>query len=80
MFVCYNNVQTFDGREYMYFGWLTGILVHVQSKARMQAKKEELEEILHDVEIRIEEEEDRCNALMDERKKFQQTVTDLEEQ
>ncbi|XP_021350590.1 myosin heavy chain, non-muscle-like isoform X2 [Mizuhopecten yessoensis] len=51
-----------------------------ESKARMQAKKEELEEILHDVEIRIEEEEDRCNALMDERKKFQQTVADLEEQ
>lgn len=51
-----------------------------ESKARMQAKKEELEEILHDVEIRIEEEEDRCNALMEERKKFQQTVTDLEEQ
>jgi myosin protein heavy chain len=43
-------------------------------------KKQELEDILHDLELRIEEEEDKCNQLIDERKKFQQTVADLEEQ
>jgi aspartate/glutamate racemase len=32
------------------------------------------------MEIRIEEEEDKCNQLMDDRKKFQQTVADLEDQ
>jgi myosin protein heavy chain len=48
--------------------------------ARMVAKKQELEDILHDLELRIEEEEDKCNQLIDERKKFQQTVADLEEQ
>lgn len=46
----------------------------------MEAKKEELEEILHDLEIRIEEEEERCNTLMDERKKMNQNIADLEDQ
>ena len=46
----------------------------------MVAKKQELEDILHDLELQIEEEEDKCNQLIDERKKFQQTVADLEEQ
>ena len=42
-----------------------------ESRARMVAKKQELEDILHDLELRIEEEEDKCNQLIDERKKFQ---------
>lgn len=32
------------------------------------------------MEIRIEEEEEKCNQLIDDRKKFQQTITDLEDQ
>ncbi|XP_052069305.1 myosin heavy chain, non-muscle-like isoform X3 [Mytilus californianus] len=51
-----------------------------ESRSRMSAKKQELEDILHDLELRIEEEEEKCNQLIDERKKFMQTVADLEEQ
>ncbi|XP_048764232.1 myosin heavy chain, non-muscle isoform X2 [Ostrea edulis] len=51
-----------------------------EGQRRIAAKKDELEEILHEMEIRIEEEEDKCNQLMDDRKKFQQTVADLEDQ
>ncbi|XP_061174920.1 myosin heavy chain, non-muscle-like isoform X2 [Saccostrea echinata] len=51
-----------------------------EARRRIAAKKDELEEILHEMEIRIEEEEEKCNQLIDERKKFQQTITDLEDQ
>ena len=52
----------------------------VQSRARLSKRKEELEEILHDMELRMEEEEERMVAMAEEKKKFQQTVQDLEEQ
>ncbi|KAK3091423.1 hypothetical protein FSP39_019778 [Pinctada imbricata] len=51
-----------------------------ESRRRIQAKKEELEDILHDMELRIEEEEEKCNQLIEERKKYQQSIQDLEDQ
>ena len=49
-------------------------------RARVAARKQELEELLHDLESRIEEEEERNTVLTAEKKKFQLTVQDLEEQ
>lgn len=49
-------------------------------RAKLAAKKQELEEILHDMESRIEEEEERTTQLMNEKKKMTQHVQDLEEQ
>ena len=46
----------------------------------MAARKQELEEILHDMEARIEEEEEKTLKMSEERKKFQLHVQDLEEQ
>lgn len=43
-------------------------------------KKTELEEMLHELELRTEEEEERNIALQEERKKMQLAVHDLEEQ
>ena len=43
-------------------------------------RKQELEEILHDMEQRIEDEEERMVAFANEKKKLQTTVQDLEEQ
>ena len=51
-----------------------------QARARLSKRKEELEEILHEMELRMEEEEERIIALAEEKKKLQQTVQDLEEQ
>lgn len=59
---------------------LNNVFSLLKSRSRMSAKKQELEDILHDLELRIEEEEEKCNQLIDERKKFMQTVADLEEQ
>jgi len=39
-----------------------------------------LEEILHEMEQRMEEEEERINNMTNEKKKMQVTVQDLEEQ
>ena len=47
---------------------------------RLAARKQELEEILHDMEARIEEEEEKTLKMSEERKKFQLHVQDLEEQ
>jgi len=46
----------------------------------LATRKEELEEILHEMEQRMEEEEERINNMTNEKKKFQVTVQDLEEQ
>lgn len=46
----------------------------------MAERKRELEEILQDLEKRIEDEEDRINVALGEKKKLQTTVQDLEEQ
>lgn len=49
-------------------------------RVRLAARKQELEEILQDLETRIEEEEERSNALSAEKKKLQINIQDLEEQ
>ena len=46
----------------------------------MAARKQELEEILHDMEARIEEEEEKTLKMSEERKKLQLNIQDLEEQ
>ncbi|KAK3797476.1 hypothetical protein RRG08_049307 [Elysia crispata] len=51
-----------------------------ESRARLSKRKEELEDILHELELRIEEEEDRNNIVMEEKKSMQQNLKDLEEQ
>uniref|UniRef100_A0A673BUP2 Myosin-10 n=1 Tax=Sphaeramia orbicularis TaxID=375764 RepID=A0A673BUP2_9TELE len=47
-----------------------------EMRARLASRKQELEEILHDLESRVEEEEERNQSLQNEKKKMQ----DLEEQ
>ena len=47
---------------------------------RLAARKQELEEVLHDLESRIEEEEERNVSMVSEKKKLQTTIQDLEEQ
>uniref|UniRef100_A0A7M4FPV1 Myosin-9 n=1 Tax=Crocodylus porosus TaxID=8502 RepID=A0A7M4FPV1_CROPO len=49
-------------------------------RARLTAKKQELEDICHDLEARVEEEEERCQHLQIEKKKMQQNIQELEEQ
>ncbi|CAL8123296.1 unnamed protein product [Orchesella dallaii] len=51
-----------------------------EMRARLALKKQELEEILHDMEARVEEEEERVVALNNEKKKLQLNIQDLEEQ
>merc|ERR1719180_72487 len=51
-----------------------------EMRARLAARKQELEEILHDLEARVEEEEERATHLQGEKKKMQQNITDLEQQ
>ncbi|KAF8772017.1 myosin heavy chain, non-muscle-like isoform X2 [Argiope bruennichi] len=51
-----------------------------EMRLRLAARKQELEEILHDLEARIEEEEERNQNLTAEKKKLQLNIQDLEEQ
>ena len=51
-----------------------------EMRARLAARKQELEEILHDMESRLEEEEERVNGMNSEKKKLQINIQDLEEQ
>ncbi|XP_054717131.1 LOW QUALITY PROTEIN: myosin heavy chain, non-muscle-like [Uloborus diversus] len=51
-----------------------------EMRLRLAARKQELEEILHDLEARIEEEEERNQNLTSEKKKLQLNIQDLEEQ
>lgn len=51
-----------------------------ESRARLSARKQELEEMMQDMEARIEEEEERVNVMNSEKKKLQLNVQDLEEQ
>lgn len=46
-----------------------------EMRNRLEAKKQELEEILHDLEARVEEEEERATHLMTEKKKMQQNIS-----
>ena len=43
-------------------------------RARLAARKQEMEEIIHDMEARIEEEEEKLLKMTDEKKKLQQHV------
>ena len=52
----------------------------LQSRVRLLSRKDELEEILHDMESRMEEEEERIIGLAEEKRKMHQTIQDLEEQ
>lgn len=45
-----------------------------EMRARLAAKKQELEEILHELEARVEEEEERSSHLLSEKKKMQQNI------
>merc|ERR1719288_462798 len=51
-----------------------------EMRARLAARKQELEEIIHDMEARIEEEEEKVLKSAEEKKKLQQHIQDLEEQ
>merc|ERR1719208_608400 len=51
-----------------------------EMRARLAARKQEMEEIIHDMEARIEEEEEKVLKTGEEKKKLQQHIQDLEEQ
>jgi len=51
-----------------------------EMRARLAARKQEMEEIIHDMEARIEEEEEKVLKSSEDRKKLQQHIQDLEEQ
>merc|ERR1719422_1555669 len=51
-----------------------------EMRARLAARKQEMEEIIHDMEARIEEEEEKTLKMSEERKKLRLTMQDLEEQ
>merc|ERR1719458_780963 len=51
-----------------------------EMRARLAARKQEMEEIIHDMEARIEEEEEKVIKSSEEKKKLQQHIQDLEEQ
>jgi len=46
----------------------------------LEVRKQELEEVLHEMEQRMEEEEEKMNIMTTERKKLQTAIQDLEEQ
>ena len=46
----------------------------------MAARKQELEDLITEMENRVEEEEERNQIILNEKKKMQATVQDLEEQ
>ncbi|KAF4080339.1 hypothetical protein AMELA_G00169360 [Ameiurus melas] len=50
-----------------------------EMRVRLAAKKQELEEILHEMEARLEEEEERSATLQVEKKKMHQQIQELEE-
>lgn len=45
-----------------------------EMRIRLESKKVELEEILHEMEARIEEEEDRNHLMLNEKKKMQTQI------
>merc|ERR1719348_2276670 len=51
-----------------------------EMRARLAARKQEMEEIIHDMEARIEEEEEKVLKSAEDKKKLQQHIQDLEEQ
>ncbi|XP_031419982.1 myosin-9a isoform X2 [Clupea harengus] len=49
-------------------------------RGRLTARQQELEDILHDLESRVEEEEERVTHLQTDKKKMQQNISELEQQ
>ncbi|XP_040047252.2 myosin-10 [Gasterosteus aculeatus] len=49
-----------------------------EMRVRLEAKKQELEEVLHEMEARLEEEEDRSHALHQEKKEMEQQLQLME--
>ncbi|XP_075871877.1 uncharacterized protein LOC142881465 [Nelusetta ayraudi] len=49
-----------------------------EMRVRLEAKKQELEEVLHEMEARLEEEEDRSLGLQQERKDMEQQLQQME--
>ncbi|KAM6913340.1 myosin-14-like [Lycodopsis pacificus] len=49
-----------------------------EMRVRLDAKKQELEEVLHEMESRLEEEEDRTNGLQHERKEMEMQLQLME--
>lgn len=45
-----------------------------EMRIRLAAKKQELEEILHEMEARLDEEEERAQGLLVDKKKMQQQL------
>ena len=43
-------------------------------RVRLEAKKQELEEVLHEMEARLEEEEEHSNSLQQEKKDMEQQL------
>uniref|UniRef100_A0A671WHM6 Myosin, heavy chain 11a, smooth muscle n=1 Tax=Sparus aurata TaxID=8175 RepID=A0A671WHM6_SPAAU len=50
-----------------------------EMRVRLAAKKQELEEILHEMEARLDDEEERAQTLLVDKKKMQQQMQELEE-
>ncbi|XP_054460247.1 myosin-11a isoform X2 [Anoplopoma fimbria] len=50
-----------------------------EMRVRLASKKQELEEILHEMEARLDEEEERAQVLLVDKKKMQQQMQELEE-
>lgn len=51
-----------------------------ESRVRLAARKQELEEMMAELESRVEEEEERVNIMANEKKKLQLNIQDLEDQ
>ena len=51
-----------------------------EMRARLATRQQELDEILHDTEARLEEEENRVASLTTEKKKLSDNIRDLEEE
>lgn len=49
-------------------------------RSKMAAQKQELELVLHELEARVDEEEERGRGLANEKKKLQANIQDLEDQ
>ena len=49
-----------------------------QQRMRLTTKKSELEEYIHDLEERIDSEEEKTSKIMTEKKKIEGTIAELE--
>ncbi|KPP74615.1 myosin-11-like [Scleropages formosus] len=50
-----------------------------EMRVRLEARKQELEDIMHEMEVRLEEEEERSQAMQEEKKKMHQQIQELME-